>query len=545
MYGRKGTSKICLALILVLMCGVVFSGCRESSVLEQKIYTEDATVDLENETKINNNDEQNEDEDETITSKQENEDSNKERNQSDTKAVQGDGNSTDSTAKKSYDSGANTSGQAKTTTNGSTTGSDTKSVGVNNSTGTTAGSSGDLEVVDENGETIEDDNTYDRIAATGAAGAFVEMLSGGGKLVASSASLTGNSQARSIFSNLSNVQTLWDANGTSGMTDANFQALLAAAPDLCLYDSGGLTGAQVTQLEAAGITCYPMNFSGASDAQTYKDQVTAIGGFLGGDAVKKAADYCNWYDSILRKAESKKGDSEIYTLYLSHWDSSASWTITDGTADTGGGVGVALAPSKAIVNLFDGYLQHAGVENAVTKMKSFYGSVYFYINPLMSGVRSVRISGTMGTVMKEDNHNKLTGDETTPYLGTETFPALVVSSNEVKAGIEADAASSGLWTNYGMATSDASASGYGFLVDGQIVGTTIHGGYQIYVLPQGVTGSWSTGSPESVLAAEWASARFKGGFTDDEIKNDLKDFYSTFYGVTLSDAQLSNIVAGN
>ena len=63
-------------VMLALAAAVLLGGCRASPVLEQVIYQVEAPeVDLENETKLNDNDEDHTLEDEDLSSKDQNEDS--------------------------------------------------------------------------------------------------------------------------------------------------------------------------------------------------------------------------------------------------------------------------------------------------------------------------------------------------------------------------------------------------------------------------------------------------------------------------------------
>ena len=85
-------------------------------------------------------------------------------------------------------------------------------------------------------------------------------------------------------------------------------------------------------------------------------------------------------------------------------------------------------------------------------------------------------------------------------------------------------------------------SGYGFLdKNGDIVISTVHGPYEILVLPSGV-GNWGEGSGESVLTSLWAACKLRGAVSETELRSLTAEFYERFYGVRLSESQLDRIL---
>ena len=551
---RSTAAKVCLVLAFTLVCSAALTGCRESEVLEQKIYTENKDPDRDNQTKMKNNDENNTDQDQQISSKKETDDADKERNQQDTQAVKGNQDNSSSTAKLTYGAAAEANGTAKGSGNGEQTGTDTQSVGVNSTTGITPGGNGSQQVVNDNGKTIEISGVHNRIAAADpAAASVVEMLGGTGILKASSQRFAQSSSV-SLFADSGQIQQLWDGNGSSGMTDAAFQQLLTAVSSessgkgAVLYRPGELSDAQIGALQAAEIDTYPINLTPDTSkaSETYKEQIRAVGQMLGGDAEKKADQYINWYDDVIKTAESKAGDP-VYSLFLQGWDAGAVWTAAGVT-----GTGLAIAPSQKHVRLLNEYLSTGGVINSDTKVSGELGQArYWYVNPLIgTGVSQVSLTGTLAEVLKEDGMNKLTsvidaGEEgsITSYLGTSGFPAVITGSSYAAQQLNNDKNGGYLWKNWGQ-TSNGNASGYGFSYGSTIVSTTIHGDYKVFTLPSGVGGSWALGTPEGVLTSLWACDKFGGTVSDADIAARLKDLYTDIFGINVSDSQINSIMSG-
>ncbi len=75
------------------------------------------------------------------------------------------------------------------------------------------------------------------------------------------------------------------------------------------------------------------------------------------------------------------------------------------------------------------------------------------------------------------------------------------------------------------------------------VQSTIVGEYEIYVNPYGV-GCWADGSAESVLESVWAAQIFHGAYTQEELEQTVREFYSSFYRYDLSAAELAAILSG-
>lgn len=547
---RKSTETVsvfCFLLVFILICGMTFTGCRRSEVLERKIYTEKQEIDWQNETKEKNNDEENQNEDQEITAREETEEAPTERNQTDTLSTTGSGDS-GTAPHLEYGETAPANGETEASGEGTVTGNDTVDVGVTEMPEITPSSSGELQTVEEDGETITIPDSYSKVSAVGSAAVFVEIFGGQGKLKASSESFTGSTLSQNLFSDIGEVQTLWTGNGSTAISDDGLSQLVTlltadqTGKGACLYDTGSLTSAQLKVLTDAGISAYPISLM-QSSSQEYKDQVMAIGKVLGDDAENRAKDYCDWYDRIVDTAHSGAVETK-YTLFVSGWDSTASWQVADRT-----GNGLAIAPSKSLVKLFNEFLAVAGVENRVKSVAGELGQPRnWYVNPLLgNGVYAVSLIGTLAEKLNEDEKNKLTSIYADGfYLGASSgeFASIIAADRKVAQSIQNDKVSgSGLWTNYGV-QEVVGATGFGLTIGDSLVQSTIHGDYDIFALPQGIAGNWASGTPEGVLTSMWASSHFGGSVTENDVMTQLQYFYENFCGTSLSNEQITDLLAG-
>lgn len=577
--------KTALLLIFIILTCVSLSGCRESHVLEQKVYTQDQPVDYENDVDEINNDEDNTEEDEEISSLAEQDESRMEREQQDVRAVRGPGSSRDTTAKLQYDQGSQQSGETTGAGGGEGDSTQTVPAGTTDKPGINpTGEEEQREVVDPNGEVVDPPENLSLVTAVGETAALVEMLGGKGRLAASSESFTGNYWAQTVFQeDMANIQTLWSGKGSEALSGDAFQALLALQPAACIVNSGDytFTDDQLAQLAASGIET--VTLPKLNNLENIESTVRLLGQILGDqsagggtNAPAIAEEYCKWAEGIIQKVDNAvdsfnyggidfskdryalrqdtytdtETETGLYTLFISDWDGSASYRLFSGSYQTLAGNGVAIAPSGYSTTPLSYYLSEAGVVNTAAVAPDSFSLKYWYVNPLDPSTRVMDIQGAAGTVTNRflTVINDQTSDGTTGsrvYLGEERFPAIVAASQAVRSAIESNKASGSMWTPYPVETSsDGKVSGYGFREEqGQIVSTTIHGDYSIYVLPDGV-GSWNYGSAEGVMASMWAASKFCGAFQEQDLKQEIADFYSAFYGYSLNDGQLSQILAG-
>lgn len=577
----KQRMQVSLLLIMVMLAGLFLAGCRESHVLEQVVYTEDQQIDFDQH-EIEN-EEDNTDEDEDLSAQAERDDSQKEREQQNTQAVRGNGTSRDTTAKLLYDQGAQQDGETSGASEEGTVASEqTVPAGVNDVTGVEASGEETLrQIVDANGETVDIPENVATVTAVGETAALVEMLGGSGRLLASSESFSWNSWIRTVFAaDYGNVQILWSGRGSDAISDDGFQALLAMDPSVCLINSGDytFTDEQLTQLSEAGI--HTVTIPKLNNLENLESTVRLLGTILGDqsgsggkNAPAIAEDYCSWAEDIIRKVDgavdsfsynnidfskdryanrkdyTKESDTDqgLYTLFISAWDSDAVFRLYGGAYLTMSGQGVAIAPSGYSTTPLSYYLSEAGVVNRAAVASDYFSLKNWYVKTLDPSTRTLEISGTAGTMPTQFlTYIKDPATSANIYLGEPRFPAIVAANNGVKAAIEQDAASSQMWTAYPWTnSSDGKVGGFGFLDEsGQIVQSTIHGSYVIYVLPDGV-GSWNYASAEGVLASMWAAMKFQGAFSETDLQNEIINFYSTFYGYAMDASQAALVLAGS
>ncbi len=573
----KRSVSVSLILLIILSMSLGMTGCRESHVLEQVVYTEDQQIDFENH-KIEN-DEDNTDEDEELSARAQRDDSQKERNQQNTQAVRGDGNSKDTTAKLKYDQDSLQSGETTGAGNGNNPSEQTDSAGVNDITGIDVGTDNTpRQIVDVNGQTVEIPHNVATVTAVGETAVLVEMLGGNGRLLASSESFTTNPWCKAIFeTDMGNVQTLWPGRGRDAISNEGFQALLAAKPTVCLVNSGDITFSdeQLIQLSEAGIIT--VTIQKLNNLENLEAAVRLLGEILGDqsgsggkNAPAVAQDYCKWAEGIINKVNNSvdafrynnidfskdryasrnyeykdtETDAGLYTLFIGAWDGAASYRLYSGVHQTMAGNGVAIAPSGYSTTPLSYYLSEAGVVNRAAVASDNFRLRNWYVRTLNPSTRILEISGSVGTDTNQFL-TKITDPSTSAdiYLGEPRFPALIAADNAVRGAIEQDRASGGMWKDFPR-VSAGQVSGYGFLEEqGQLVSTMIHGPYQIYVLPAGA-GSWNYASAEGVLTSMWAAMKFQGAFSEDDLRNEIANFYSSFYGYTLSAEQIGWILAG-
>lgn len=398
-------------------------------------------------------------------------------------------------------------------------------------------------VVDDYGRQYEVPENVDTVAAVDSAAVAVLMLGGADRLAAADEDLTSDSLAAAVFPGLSDVPALWSESGTAApLNSSDFQRLIDLRPDVCFETSGSatFTNAQVEALQENGI-CYVVLPAPTSTANL-KIIAQVVGAVLGDhtesggyDGVSIAQSYCSWVDRTLSSL-AVLGDLESsYTLYVDNWDEDAYYTIDQASDCHGYGAAVINNGRMASCLAVSNFLSPASVTN-VTSLGAFSRMETIYFTPIDTTFSSVSVTGSAASrltpvkLLSEGN-----------CLGSERFQTVIAGSNSVKNGIE----SSRLWECFGRVTSgNGNFTDYGFLDDyGEIVRSTIVGEYTVLVNPRGV-GGWASGSVESVLEAVWAGYAITGSGGEDDVRDAILEFYSTFYRYDLSDEQLDAILAG-
>lgn len=571
---KRRTSFLIMLGIFMLM----FTGCRTSPVLEQILYQQNQEPDKDNDVNAIDNNEEHDQEDEQLSAKKEVDDADSKRDQTREDAVSGDDkDKSDKSYDSNYDDNApnmgkdNQSSSDNAESDGSGTGEESKPETVETSGhGTGAedseaadrgeengepestdqddsgeddetGGNGNLDdgnssgneyepgdeeqykqIVDARGESVDVPEDVEKVTAVGEIATIVEMLGGSNRLLASSGSFTGNSMVQSAFSSqgVSGVQTWWDGDGSGTISSGNFDALLAAEPDVCFEISGQDTfsSSQIDALEDAGIAYVVLPALKSLDNITSAVQI--VGEVLGDrsadggtNAPSIAGDYADWSDSVVGKVQGK--GSEKNTLFISEWDSSVLWEIKNETSGVWqSGYGGVIGMKKSGTSPLNDCMSIANLKNG--------SADNVYINPLRNNYWLHYYSGGKGVFNYGENRTRTSSGV---GLGNEAFPAIIVADSSIVSNIQDDIH----WQVYGRVTDGAGNTAYGFTDgNGNIIGTTIEGEYGIYVNPKGV-GSWTDGSVESPLEAAWLSCKFQNGISMDELRGMVSDFYSTFY----------------
>ena len=415
------------------------------------------------------------------------------------------------------------------------------------------------QVVDAAGRRVDLPEAVEHVAAVGEAAVLVEMLGGAGRLSASSASLAAGLSGELLEHD---CELLWSGDGHSPLSDEGFARLLEIAPQACLEVSGqtSFTEEQLSALEAAGIAYVVLPALNTDEG--IRQAVTLIGQVLGSEgevnAQRRAEDYLAFHDRVLALAASRvnpwlpdgvdyatgnaagaSGTEGVTALYIRGWDAAAAWSLHDDAYETLSGTGLPYTETGYLRSPVTYYLSLAGVANAAALKENNYSlkqSKLRYVSPIHSPNKTLSVEGSAGVTYDPSYVFTSAGGS---FLGESGFPFVIVADDETKRGIE----ESPLWQDYGMTGSATGlTSGYGFLdANGDIVLSTVHGPYEVLVLPTGV-GNWAEGSAESVLTVLWAACRLRGAVTEGELRAFTAEFYDRFYGIRLSDGQLDRLL---
>ena len=557
-----------LCLVLALVVVFSFSACRHSPVLEQTVYTADGEVDPNNQQ--TDNDEEHSEEDTTLPPRTTKPDVSQKADQTRVSATK---------------PRQNPQTRPNTNTNGQQSQQPTQAPSNNQSntnkgTGEVPGVSEDpnspAKAIDRNSvnreEVPEDVAT---VAAVGDAALYVEMLGGQNRLLASSASFTQNYYAQ-LFSDFSKVKGLWEKNGETAMTDAQFRQLLQqdVYPEAVFYIADtstntfqSFTEQQLAELNQKGVYTIPLNPFNTTD--NIRQNVEVIGKVLGKgskvpnapNANSRAQDYLRWMDRIVSGKENqtfsgsskwnldKNGDfgseaqvedrySDVgqYTILINGWDPDVSTSVDQGIAYAHTGYTNRTSPASY-------YLSIGGAANTAVMVADNTRPRDLPVSPMYQTTVYGNVNG--GSIGKD--YKRQMGDMTHfdgHYIGDGSFNTIIADSQQTKAAME----SSDAWRNWGYqpyGTEDQ--SGYGRPNGDTMDFSNIHGDYKIIVNPYGI-GSWTTGSPESPLEVLWAEQVFLYGQDAEAafsaIREEVRGFYNDFYGVKLTDPDLDAIRDG-
>ena len=553
-----------LCLVLALVVVFSFSACRHSPVLEQKVYTQDAETDPEQQE--TNNQEENTQEDTTLPPRTTKQEAPQQADQTKVSAKKPQQNP--QTRPNTNQDGQNTNTPSQKPGNNSQN-------NTNKGTGEVPGVNEDpnskIPAVDPDSENKAEPATdVATVSAVGEAALYVEMLGGHNRLVASSDSFTQNSFA-SAFEDHAKVQPLWEKNGETALSEDAFNRLLTIHPEVVFYIASvdgtfqSFTPDQITRLQQAGI--YPIPLSPFNTTHNIQTNVRTIGKVLGkGSKVpgsKNANDmaekYIKWMDDIIQGKESQtfSGTRKInmdqdgvfsadYAETNDHYRDDGEYTIlingwaSDAVSDFDpNGSAYAISGFTQRSSPVSYYLSIGGLANTAV-LQPDLRTRNIPVIPMYQARVNGSINGDRLYTSEYQNHNiGMTNPAAGVYIGTPSrFRTIIVDSEQTRREIH----SSPVWENHGYNTNPISGvSEYGRINGDSIELTNIHGPYNVVVNPRGI-GSWTTGSPESPLEALWAQALFDLSSESDEnqlqdlafdrIQNEITYFYSEFYGVT-------------
>ncbi|MBQ8469146.1 MAG: hypothetical protein IJ547_00950, partial [Clostridia bacterium] len=236
------------------------------------------------------------------------------------------------------------------------------------------------------------------------------------------------------------------------------------------------------------------------------------------------------------QTDSSYADTGYHTILIEGWDDTASTELA------GQGVAYAHTGYSTRISPVSYYLSVAGVANNAVLVSDNGISRDLPVVPFVNETVYGNVNGgNKGTLYRQQS-DQMTS--TGGYIGSPNFNKILVDSQATKAAMENNDA----WQNWGYNPyGENNQQGYG-RPDGETMAfSNIHGDYEIIVNPYGI-GSWTTGSPESPLEELWAEQIFLGNAGPEgafqAIQSEVMYFYSTFYGVNLSAADLAAIRDG-
>lgn len=558
---------LCVLLAMVMVLSL--SACRHSPVLEQTVYSADGEVDPNNQQ--TDNDEEHSEEDTTLPPKTTTQNASREASQSRTSAKPKPTQQKPQTQTRSGSQTQATTG-AKPESNSNSNKAQADTPGVNDNTDSPNKAVDNRSPV--NPEEIPEN--VKNVAAVGEAALFVEMLGGTNRLLASSANFVGNAMASLAFGDMANVKGLWEKDGETAMTDAQFQQLLTTNPEAVFYVADAEYGtvqsfseSQLTQLNQKGIYTVPLLMFNTTD--NIKNNVRIMGKVLGKrsdingakDANDMAEKYIKWIEEISKgfghtfsgpekwnldqKGAFNSGDVEKvnsyaedgqYTILISGWDDSVFTNREQGVAYARTGYTKRNSPASFFLSL-------GGAANTAALVTDTGGGIpYFPVVPTYMDMQGANVNGKYQNADTwRSKSNQVTGFAGN-YIGKGVKKIIVDSGNTYNM-----IAQSLAWSPTEYVTDSEGSGGYGFINEnGRLVASNIHGSdFQLVINPYGI-GSWTEGSPESPLEALWANQLFNNGLSADDAFNaiaaDIQHFYSEFYGYDLSGSDLEYIKQG-
>ena len=342
-------------------------------------------------------------------------------------------------------------------------------------------------------------------------------------LVAADANLLG-SQAHNVLASrgIGAVSALWDGDGTDAGS-VHLQDLINLAPDAVLVTEGEntLTADDESALEAQDIKVVAV--PAMTTANKTRNCVLRIGALLGKGGDNAAADLAVEYDAFQENVKAKcDGFDTQFALYVSEWRSGA---YHGSLASTLAVSGAAFAPGGKATPALNDYLELAHVVNT-TSVNANYSAIKAssIVWPIAGGTTDsdwdgwTRVNGVKrntGTSGYDYSLTRYTQNATNFDMGSPSYRAFICRTDEVRDRIIADRDAGGLYAAGNARTSIESND------------------YNVVLNPCGLFCSWTDGSMESILETAWAYKVFRSD--DGFFESQLSDFYSRFYGYSLTD----------
>ncbi|MCD8018800.1 MAG: hypothetical protein LUF92_04230 [Clostridiales bacterium] len=421
-----------------------------------------------------------------------------------------------------------------------------------------SGSSNKKTVTDGNGEEQEIPEDVETVAAAGAAAILVEMVGGTGRLVGTSESITQNNLAQTLCADIKNgsVKTWWDDDGSEPMSNSAFNELLVTKPQVCFEISGENTfsSEQIAKLAQEDIVYMAPPSLSSTDNLIEAVQIVAevldYNETTGKSASAIVQSYSSWVSDCVNNVPTPS--SNMYSLFVAEWRDDISYTFGNSDASylpvdsDGSGSGVAIAWSPAKDELVSTFMNAAGVTNESTVNQNLDDTEGVYVAPMFHQLNATFSSNeytyydsNIASMADWFVTHRIT-DSSYVLLGNESYPAIIVADESVKSSIE----SNWYWQYHGRisVTGVDWSAGYASEIDSnKLFFSSICGDYEIYVAPTGTT-AWADGSVESPLLSYWVANKITGRVNTNTLKSKVKSFYSEFFGVSLSDSQLEEII---
>ncbi len=402
------------------------------------------------------------------------------------------------------------------------------------------------------------------IAAPGEYAEIVCALGGADALAASSPDfISAATDVSSSWSSVSKLDAVFTNAGTGKLRDGGLATLKSLhekgkCDTVLLESTDAIDSSDLTSLRNAGIRVVaPVSLSSINQIES---TVKAVGKLLtdktGGSSVTKASDYSSLCTQVSNKC---KDDSGLYTLYVTDWDSTATYKVaqagTNGTIISG--TGLAATTKSTTTSRF---LASGGVTNtpSLSGFNSLSSTGLYWVNQFEIDVDDVSISaGGLSSVsmasksksssqpyrefvLKYEGESSNGGGKDKPLaLGESGFPAMIAADKDIAEELmQSRDKSKSAYTPYGRFDANKARNILGYkesednyiqtlIGDGSTTGSNC---YKVYTAPHGIYSSWTDGSMESILLTAWANRKFYGSYSESELKDLVTDFYKDFYG---------------